>query len=91
MHANFGRFHLGQFFSRIKVSTTSYPCSSVNLCSISQEDSDDVGLIGSGGQMQGCLTSNCLGVRVCAVLDQVDDDVHVSHEGWHVKGCQAGL
>ena len=68
-----------------------YPRSSVHLRSVSEQDSDDVCLVGSGRQMERRLSADRRFVRRGLVLDQVDHDVHAAHEGGNVEWGQAGL
>lgn len=69
----------------------SHPSSSINLRSISQQYSYDVGLVSPGCQMQRGLAPNRRHVRVGLVLQEEYHDVHAPHETRHVKGRQARL
>lgn len=70
---------------------TTYPSSGVHGGSISQQDPDNVRLVGPSSKMEGGLTTNCCSVGVGIVLDQVDDNVHVSHERSHMQRGQSRL
>ena len=69
----------------------SYSGAGVHFSVVSQKDSDDVGLVGPGRQMERGLAAHRRSVGVGAVLQQEDDDVHTAHEAGHVKRCQTGL
>lgn len=64
---------------------------SIDLCSVSQQNSYNIGLIGSSGQMEGRLPPNGGHISVGHVLNQIDDNVHAPHERGNVQWCQARL
>lgn len=68
-----------------------HSCSSIHCGSVSEQDADDVRLVGAGSQVEGGLSTHCGEVGVSVVLDQVDHNVHVTHEGGNVEGGQARL
>lgn len=73
----------------MKVETHS--SSSVDLRSVTQQDADDVSLVGARGQVQRSLSSHSGYVRARIVLQQVDNDVHAAHEARHVQRRQSRL
>ena len=75
----------------LQTSLATYPGFGIDIGTISEQNADDVSLVGTGSQMQGGLTTHSGSVRVGVVLDQVDHDVHVTHEGCHVQRSQTRL
>ena len=68
-----------------------HPGSGVDLGSVAQQYAHDVGLIGSGGQVQRCFTAHRGRVDAGAMLDEVQQYVHVPHERRHVQRRQTRL
>lgn len=63
----------------------------VHLGSVAEQNSYDVRLIGTGGQMERRLSSHRRQVRVGFVLQQEYHDVHASHETGDVQRSEARL
>ena len=72
-------------------SPATHPSSGIHGSAVSEQDADDVRLVGAGSQMKGSLSSDRGEVGVSVVLDQVDHDVHVTHEGSNMERGQSGL
>jgi len=65
------------------------PGLSIHLCPTAQKDADNVCLVSSSCQMEGCLSTNCWDIWISIVLQQVDDNVHAAHEAGHMQWCEA--
>jgi len=63
---------------------TSDPGLGVDVSAIAQQNAQDVGLVGTGGEVKRRFTAHCRRVGISAVLKQEQNDVHVPHERSHV-------
>lgn len=66
-------------------------CSGVYGGSVSEQDADDIRLIGSSRQVESSLSTYCGEVWISVVLYQVDHDVHVTHERCNMEWGQTRL
>ena len=83
----------GQVLTSLTAASRSvrYPGLGVDVRAVAEQDSDDVGLVGAGGEVERRFTARRLVVWVGAGLQQEHGDVHVAHERRHVQRRQARL
>ena len=72
-------------------SPATHSSSGIHGSAVSEQDADDVRLVGAGSQVEGSLSSDRSEVGVSVVLDQVDHNVHVTHEGSNMERGQSRL